>query len=131
MIEHGNRPAFLTKARTNTPQAVSLIADLLAAADWADDAGIVIDWRGDWGWPEDYGPMPPDLMQPLVYIGVRKRYRGDQLKVEVRLNVESTFTTEDIDNADLAYIVQSLKETVEERVHAREEGRVPQDEHNN
>lgn len=113
VVERGERPALMTKARVIAPQAAKFFADRLETQTFADQASIVLDWMGDYHWNSDT-PMPEELRLPAMYIVAEKWYPQIEqwLKVDVALDVESMFGRDDAKADDLEEVGQQLAEKV-------------------
>jgi len=119
-VERGERPATQTRARIIAPQAVKFLASLLEDQAFADQAGIVLDWKGDLAWSGD-SEMPAELRQPIVWIEVNKRFPhlGKTLNVDYKLDIEQTFGGDQANRDDLFEIVENLRERVRQEEQKR------------
>ena len=113
VTERGERPYLLTKARVITPQAAQHFADRLFEQTFADQAAIVIDWKGDYHWKGDE-PMPEELRFPALYIFVEKWFPQKEawLTVDVALDIESMFGRDDATADDLEEVGKQLADKV-------------------
>jgi hypothetical protein len=119
-VERGDRPVTMTKARIIAPQAVKFLASLLEDEAFADQAGIVLDWKGDLSWSGD-GEMPSELRTPIVWIEVNKKFPhlGKTLNVDYKLDIEQTFGGDQANRDDLFEIVANLRERVRQEENRR------------
>jgi hypothetical protein len=122
--EHGERPLLWTKPRELAPQAGRFLVDLLEKATFGYDAAVIIDWRGDYGWPEANGPMPVELKKPILYVCVAATPDGKTpLFVEQRIDIDESFNKDELMGDDLAFLIVSLRDAVRaefEKFSARE-----------
>lgn len=112
-FELGERPAVLTKARTNAPQACIVLADLLANVQFGDAGVVVLDWE------DSMGQQPVETRKPVIFIQLHKWLPGvtenNHLTVESRLDVDDVFGGVDyMTNSLLRDIVFELQEKAKE-----------------
>ena len=113
VTERGDRPHLYTKARVITPEAAKWFANRLSEQKFADQASIVIDWSGDYHWQGD-SEMPEELRLPAMYIICEKWYPQIEqwLKVDIALDIESMFGTDDAKSDDLEEVGKQLADKV-------------------
>lgn len=119
VVEMGDRPLTLTKARRFAPAGARVLGEVLGQMEFADGAAVVVDWSNA------LGQLPPDAVIPVLHVRVVKRLREyterNVLYVDARLDIEDIFGGDNITAESIRDIVNELREKVEEQVQLRKE----------
>jgi hypothetical protein len=108
--EVGERPRVLTNSRRFAPEGVKLLAETLGRFEFADEAGIVLDWSNV------MGEQPDEVAKPVVYIETTKHVEDKVLTVKVRLDVEDTFGRDTIMADDFLMIIRQMEDKTNDEV---------------
>jgi hypothetical protein len=95
----------MTPARINAPQGARLLADILAAEDFADMAVINLDWEGD-------GFTPVLVIDTIKWF---PQYDGRRLESSWRLDMDDAFGADNFDGGVARQMVHDLRELFLER----------------
>ena len=82
----------------------------LGQFEFADEAGIVLDWSNV------MGEQPDEIAKPIVFIDTVKHVGEKSLTVRVRLDVEDTFGRDTMMAEDFIMIIQSMEEKTNSEV---------------
>lgn len=116
VIELGNRPLILTRARKNAPQAAKAIGELLELRQIGDMGVVMLDWDNE------LKGMPDEVAMPVIYISATKFFPGTELNltVESRINVDEVFTQDELTSSILMDVVNELNEKMKSEIAQKE-----------
>lgn len=103
-VELGTRPFILTKARRFAPEGVKLLAETLGHMQFAEDGMVVLDWSNE------TARQPQEVAKPVIFVTALKRYKERTLTVEVRLDVEELFGSDNIVAEDFLHVIRSMED---------------------
>lgn len=99
VVESGERPGILTRARLNAPQGCKRLGELFGMQDFADKAIVVLDWQ-----PEEI-----EGSEPIVRVYAYKRVANRLLTLEQRYAVNDIFGANIVTTNDLGWITEDFK----------------------
>ena len=103
-VELGTRPFILTPARRYAPQGVKRLAELLGNETFAEDGMVVLDWSNE------TERQPTEVAKPVIFVATMKQYKERILTVEVRLDVDELFGSDNIVAEDFTHIIRSMED---------------------
>ena len=99
VVEVGERPLLLTKARINAPKGTAKLGELFGRQDFADKAIVMLDWQ-----PEEV----EQASTPVVRVYVYKRVGLRLLTLEQRYDVNELFEKDIATTNDLGWITEEF-----------------------
>lgn len=119
VVEVGERPQVLTKARRFAPAGARVLGEVLGQMEFGDGAAVVLDWSNN------LGLMPEETAKPVMHVRVVKRLpmftERNVLYVDVRLDVDDVFGGDNMTAESIRDIVNELRDKVEQQVTLRKE----------
>lgn len=119
VVELGDRPGTLTRARRFAPAGARVLGEVLGQMRFADEGVVVLDWSNT------FRLMPDEVSKPILYVRVRKRFPGlshpNVLTVDVRLDVEDIFGGDNMTADSIHHIITELVDKMESEYKKRRE----------
>jgi len=108
VMEVGNRPAIMTNARLYAPAGARVFGEMLAAAEFADFAFVVLDWENV------MKRLPEEASYPVLYVQVHKLFPGldgqNHLTVEERFDVDDVFGNDSMTAETVVLTVEAIRD---------------------
>ena len=110
VIEMGYRPAIMTPARTNAPQAATALGQMFEQRRFGELAVVILDWDNS------LGQLPPDAVKPILYMEVTRWFpeygESVSLTVQGRIDVDDVFGGDVLTRSVMEELVNELGETL-------------------
>lgn len=107
VVEAGERPSVLTKARMQAPVGSKFLGELFARQDWADKAIVMLDWQ-----PEELA-QSEHKSDAIVRVSVYKRWEGRLLTLEQNFDVNDLFSANTITQQELGWITEDFRKKLD------------------
>lgn len=108
VVELGYRPAIITPARRNAPQAATMIGELLGQRRFGELASVVLDWSNE------LGQMPSEVAKPIIYMELTRWFpekgEGVHLTVQGRIDVDDVLGQDVLTRSLIEDLVNELGE---------------------
>lgn len=105
VIEYGDRPRIMTRARTSAPQAAQATGALMGERRFAQYNLVVLDWTGN-----AFFDIRDELAKPLLIFQMTRWVpeKNDYLTVRAQIDIDSVFSGDAMDRSILLDLVNEL-----------------------
>lgn len=118
-LELGRRPTTMTAARRFAPQGATLLAQTLEHMNFATDGMVIVDWENQ------TGLQPEEVAKPVIIVRAAKVVpefaTNNMVTVEIRLDIENLFGSDEITAANLLDAIQQMAVKMEQTIARRKE----------
>lgn len=109
----------MTAARRFAPQGATLLAQTLEHMNFATDGMVIVDWENQ------TGLQPEEVAKPVIIVRAAKVVpefaTNNMVTVEIRLDIENLFGSDEITAANLLDAIQQMAVKMEQTIARRKE----------